>query len=187
MHWHELSGFANHDKCTAICTRQFVDPGNNPRYQDHHPICALVSNVLFKNVFLQRGGIRVYLSHEQNAKNVFHFCKGPDPSELVLNFGDSFLSSNRDTDQNVILQGRDLERSISSIMINNTSIGIPLQVYTWSFIEMLLPFLPGRWCNRWPNCDQEEKSRINMETLWCTLTLCDANYAMKEQLEPSNH
>ena len=64
--------------------------------------CIMVANVT-----------RLRTSHVQTAQDIFDLLKGPDPSYLVLKFGDTLSSRNRDMGQNEILHSCDLERSRS--------------------------------------------------------------------------
>ena len=75
---------------------------------------------MVKDVFLHNGGQCNVLVHHTFILFKIYFCllKSPDPSYSVLKFGDKVYSRNRDMAQNVILQGCDLERSISSVKVN---------------------------------------------------------------------
>ena len=109
--------------------------------------------------------------------------KGSNPSYPVLKLGDDLSSRNRDMAQNVILHSCDLERSRSSVrsIIFCTAIRtLPMSIHvkfhwdpTGSFSVKLAHTLP--------KSGQEKKRRILRETVWRTLTLCDANYTMKER------
>ena len=75
--------------------------------------------------------------------------------------------------QNVI----DFDRPRSSAKVNILHCKpYPIHEYTY---EVPLRF-QYRFCSYWVKSGKEKK--IMRETLWCTLTLCDANYAMMEQL-----
>ena len=60
--------------------------------------CKIVANVTHSRT-----------SHVQTTQGIFTLLKGPKITYLVLKFGDNCSSSNRDTAQNVSLQGHDLE------------------------------------------------------------------------------
>ena len=59
-----------------------------------------------KDVFLHNGGhiMHSHMSHIQTAPDIFNLLKGPDPSYLVLKFGNVLPVNNSDVAQNVILQ-----------------------------------------------------------------------------------
>ena len=72
--------------------------------------CIMVANVK-----------RVRVRHTfKPLKIFFDLLKGPDPSYLVLKFGNTLSTRNRDMAQNVILHSCDLDRSRSQVKINGT-------------------------------------------------------------------
>ena len=79
---------------------------------------------MVKDVFLHNGGQCNVRVHHTFILFKIYFCllKSPDPSYSVLKFGDKVYSRNRDMAQTVILQGCDLERSMSSVKVNKFSI-----------------------------------------------------------------
>ena len=83
--------------------------------------------------------------------------------------------------QNVIFQGCDLERSRASVEVKQFSIRLPPPTHKYTCEISLKSYcqfsLYGRVIvdQRWPG----ERSENKEETIWQTLGLCDANYALK--------
>ena len=100
-------------------------------HQNRHPKW-LSLKVIVKDVFLHDGGQRntfAYISRSNHSRRCFIIYKSPEPSYPVLKFGDNFFYSNWDMVQNVILQDCDLERSQSSVKVNDFSIRPPLFIH----------------------------------------------------------
>ena len=118
----------------------------------------------------------------------FDLLKDPDPSYLVLKFGDDLSSRKRDMTQNVILHSCDLERSRSSVrsIIFCTAIRtLPMSIHV-KFHWDPTGSVSGKLAHNLPKSGQEKErkkkeSRTLGETVWRTLTLCNANYTMKER------
>ena len=113
----------------------------------------------------------------------FNLLKGPDPSYPVFKFGDDLSSRNRDMAQNVILHICDLERSRSSVRstIFCTEIRtLPMSKHV-RFHRHPNGSFSGKLAQNLPKSGQEKERRTLWETIWRTLTLCDANYTMKER------
>ena len=113
----------------------------------------------------------------------FDLLKGPNPSYPVLKFGDDLSSRNQDMAQNVTLCNCDLDRSRSSVrsIIFCTAIRtLPMSIHVKFHWDPTGSF-SGKLAHNLPKSGQEKERRILGETVWWTLTLCDANYTMKER------
>ena len=121
------------------------------------------------DVFLHNGGQCNVRVHHMFILFKIYFCllKSPDPSYSVLKFGDKLYSRNRDMAQNVILQGCDLERSMSSVKVNKFSIRPrhpPISTHVkfhWNLIIRFLVTVFQSLTERWPGRRKmKKKDRI---------------------------
>ena len=158
------------------------------RHQNRHPK-RLSSKVMAKDVFLHNGGQRnafAYVSRSNRSRYFYDLLKGPDRSYPVIKFGDNLSRRNRDMAQSVILYNCDLERSRSSVrsIIFCTAIRIlPMSIHAkfyWDPTAVSLENLRIIWPKVARRKKKEEERRTLGETVWRTLTLCDANYTMKD-------
>ena len=99
-------------------------------------------------------------------------------------FDDDLSSRNRDMAQNMILHSCDLERSRSSmrsIIFCTTIRTLPMGIHV-KFHRDPTGSFSGKLAHNFSKSGQEKEERRTLgETVWRTLTLCDANYTMKER------
>ena len=125
---------------------------------------------MVKDFFLHNGGQCNVRVHHTFILFKIYFCllKSPDPSYSVLKFGDKVYSRNRDMAQNVILQGCDLERSMSSVKVNKFSMRPrhpPISTHVkfhWNLIIRFLVTVFQSLTERWPG----ERGRRKTERIW---------------------
>ena len=141
---------------------------------------------MVKDVLLLNGGQRNTFAYvtRSNLSKCFDLLKGSYPSCPVLKFGVNLSSRNRDMAQNVILYSCDLARSTSSVrsIIFRVAIHtLPMSIHVKFHWDPTGSF-SGKLGHNLPKSGQEKEERRTLgETVWWTLTLCDANYTMKER------
>ena len=125
------------------------------------------------------------MPHIQIAQTIFNFLKIPNTSYLVLKCGDNLSRRYQDLAQNMILEGCDLERPRSSMKVKKILSALhhlPISRHVKfhkDFIFNISGAVKQSLTERWP--EEEGRKRNTGKTLWCTLTLCYANYAMRKQ------
>ena len=111
----------------------------------------------------------------------FNLLKDPDPSYPVLKSGNNLSCRNQDMAQSVILYSCDFERSRSSVrsIIFCTAIRtLPVSIHM-KFHWDPTGSSSGKLAHKFKK--KVARRSTSGETVWRTLTLCDANYTMKER------
>ena len=126
---------------------------------------------MVKYVFLHNSGQRnafAYVSFSNRSRCVFDLLKVPEPSNPMLKFGNNLTSSK--VKVKVICEDQQV---FSPPPTHKYTCEVSLKSYC-QFFRYHVPIVGCKLVRR-------KKEERMTQTLWHRLTLCDTNYAMKEQ------